>query len=172
MLKTTLKTRAKRSTPVIRIYGALVHFNATVPIWITLTIAACGLVAFAAFIAWSAHGQSALHFTDVTPGSGLDLFSHNPNAPSVPGSNEWIMGGIGVADFNGDRLVDIFVHRGRGAKHRARPLHPQRVRRPRAAWGDLHFDRDGDLDLLMLVNSGPLRLDRNDSTKMGAVAGA
>ena len=109
------------------------------PIRITLTIAAfiavfvAGFVAV--FVAWPAHGQSALHFTDVTLGSGLDLFSHNPNALSVPGSNEWIMGGIGVAHFNGDGLVDIFVHRGRGAKHRARPLHPRRARRPTALLG-------------------------------------
>jgi len=135
MLKTTIKTRAKRSTPVIQTYGAFVHFNATVPIRFALTIAAFIAAFIAMFIAWSAHGQSALHFTDVTPGSGLDLFSHNPNALSVPGSNEWIMGGIGVAHFNGDGLVDIFVHRGRGAKHRARPLHPRRARRPTALLG-------------------------------------
>lgn len=109
------------------------------PIRITLTIAVfiavfvAGFVAV--FVAWPAHGQSALHFTDVTPGSGRHLFSHNPNALSVPGSNEWIMGGIGVAHFNGDGLVDIFVHRGRGAKHRARPLHPRRARRPTALLG-------------------------------------
>ncbi len=109
------------------------------PIRITLTIAAfiavfvAGFVAV--FVAWPAHGQSALHFTDVTPGSGLHLFSHNPNALSVPGSNEWIMGGVGVTHFNGDGLVDIFVHRGRGAKHRARPLHPRRARRPTALLG-------------------------------------
>ena len=105
------------------------------PIRITLTITLTIAVFIAVFVAWPAHGQFALHFTDVTPGSGLHLFSHNPNALSVPGSNEWIMGGIGVADFNGDGLVDIFVHRGRGAKHRARPLHPQRVRRPTALLG-------------------------------------
>ena len=33
--------------------------------------------------------------------------------------------------------------------------------------GTLDYDRDGDLDLLMLVNSGPLRLFRNDSPKAG-----
>ena len=105
------------------------------PIRITLTITLTIAVFIAVFVAWPAHGQFALHFTDVTPGSGLHLFSHNPNALSVPGSNEWIMGGIGVADFNGVGLVDIFVHRGRGAKHRARPLHPRRVRRPTALLG-------------------------------------
>lgn len=58
------------------------------PIRITLTITLTIAVFIAVFVAWPAHGQSALHFTDVTLGSGLDLFSHNPNALSVPGSNE------------------------------------------------------------------------------------
>ncbi len=59
-----------------------------------------------------AHAQSAFVFTDVSAPSGLASFSHNPNALAVPGLLEWTMGGLGVADFNGDGWPDIFVPRG------------------------------------------------------------
>jgi hypothetical protein len=59
-----------------------------------------------------AHAQSAFVFTDVSASSGLASFSHNPNALAVPGLLEWTMGGLGVADFNGDGWPDIFVPRG------------------------------------------------------------
>jgi enediyne biosynthesis protein E4 len=53
-----------------------------------------------------------VQFVDATASSGLGGFTHSPNSLSVPGLNEWIMGGIGVGDFNGDGWPDIYVPRG------------------------------------------------------------
>ena len=72
-------------------------------------VSLCAAVVLVA--ATHADAQSIV-LTDVTAGSGLDAFSHNPNALAVPGLLEWTMGGIGVADFNGDGWPDILVPRG------------------------------------------------------------
>lgn len=71
--------------------------------WRLVVCAALGVVGAA---------RAQVLLTDVTAGSGLDLFSHNPNSLAVPGLLEWTMGGIGIADFNGDGWPDIFVPRG------------------------------------------------------------
>ncbi|MFZ9880218.1 MAG: FG-GAP-like repeat-containing protein [Phycisphaerales bacterium] len=53
-----------------------------------------------------------VQFTDVTAPSGLSTFVHAPNFVAIPAANEWITGGVGIADFNGDGWPDIFVPRG------------------------------------------------------------
>lgn len=61
---------------------------------------------------WRGSAMAQIAFVDATAGSGLESFAHNPNALSVPGLLEWTMGGLGVADFDGDGWADIFVPRG------------------------------------------------------------
>jgi hypothetical protein len=72
-------------------------------------LAACtvGLAAAGCGIA-----SAQIQFVDATVASGLGGFTHSPNSLAVPGLNEWIMGGIGVGDFNDDGWPDIYVPRG------------------------------------------------------------
>jgi len=134
-------------------------------------------------------------FTDVTPGSGLDGFAHNPNALAVPGSLEWTMGGFGIADFNGDGWPDIFVPRGgvgadrlfvnRGDGTFVNEAVARGVAAAHAGNGVscADFDGDGDADILVtsygtgsdnLGQVGRHRLYRNEGgvfTDIAAVAG-
>lgn len=47
-------------------------------------------------------------FTDVTAAAGLTT-TYAPSAPMIPGVDEWMLGGVAVADFNNDGWPDIFV---------------------------------------------------------------
>ena len=135
------------------------------------------------------HAQVVL--TDVTPGSGLDAFSHNPNALAVPGLLEWTMGGFGIADFDGDGWPDIFVPRGGVSTDRLfMNGHDGTFVNEAAARGvaAVHagngvacadFDGDGDVDIYLtsfgagtdnLGQVGKHRLYRNDGGVFTEVA--
>ena len=77
---------------------------------IRAALGARALVAMAALAiaAAPALAQSIL-FTDVSSAAGLTTFTHSPNSLMVPSVNEWIMGGIGVGDFNGDGRDDTLL---------------------------------------------------------------
>ncbi len=146
-------------------------------------------------LAWcacaSALAQSAVQFTDVTAGSGLDSFSHSPNPGSVPGLNEWIMGGFGVADFNGDGWPDIFVPRGgvgldrlfinngNGTFGNQAAKRGVAVAHAGNGVSCADFDGDGDIDIFMtsygsgsdnLGQVGRNRLYRNDGAFFSEIA--
>ncbi len=74
---------------------------------VTPIASAVGIAAASGAIA-----AAQVQFFDATASSGLSGFTHSPNSLAVPGLNEWIMGGIGVGDFNGDGWPDIYVPRG------------------------------------------------------------
>ncbi len=138
-------------------------------------------------------GQIAL--TDATSAAGLAGFVHAPNALAVPGFNEWIMGGIGVGDFDGDGWPDFLVPRGGTGVDRLFMNNRDGTFTDRAAtWGvaQAHagngvaaadYDGDGDIDLYMtsyglsannLGQAGKNRLYRNDGgvfTQVAADAG-
>ena len=108
--------------------------------------------------AGDAVAQSVL-FTDVTTPAGLGGFTITPNSLSVPGLNEWIMGGVGIGDFNGDGWPDIFVPRaGTGTDRLYINLGNGTFANQAVQWGVAFahagngvacadFDRDGDTDI-------------------------
>lgn len=129
--------------------------------------------------------------TDVTPGSGLDLFSHNPNSLSVPGLLEWTMGGFGIADFDSDGWPDIFVPRGgvgtdrlfingrNGTFVNAATAYGVAAVHAGNGVACADFDRDGDTDIFVtsfgsgsdnLGQVGKHRLYRNDGGTFREVA--
>lgn len=55
--------------------------------------------------AWS--GDSIV-YTDATLGAGLTM-TYQPNPPMIPSVDEWLLGGLAVADFNNDGWPDLFV---------------------------------------------------------------
>ncbi|MEY3022619.1 MAG: hypothetical protein RIS86_1817 [Planctomycetota bacterium] len=136
-----------------------------------------------------ASGQVAL--TDVTAAAGLSGFVHAPNALAVPGFNEWIMGGIGVGDFDGDGWPDLFVPRGGTGLDRLFLNNRDGTFTDRAAaWGvaQAHagngvaaadYDGDGDVDLYVTSyglsannagQAGKNRLYRNEGGSFTQVA--
>lgn len=150
---------------------------------------ACAAVACAACAVASAD----VVFVDVTPGSGLDGFSHAPNYLATPGTNEWILSGVGVGDFNGDGWPDVLALRGgTGADRLYLNNGNGAFTNLASAWGVAathagngvacgDFDRDGDLDLYVTSygsgtdNFGQLgrnRLYRNDGDRFTDVAAA
>jgi hypothetical protein len=129
--------------------------------------------------AWS----QSIQFTDVSVAAGLGGFNFTPNTLAVPGLNEWIMGGIGVGDFNGDGWPDLFIPRGGSGTDRLYiNLGNGTFENQAVAWGiaQAHagngvacgdFDRDGDIDIYVssygtaqdnLGQIGRHRLYRND----------
>jgi len=140
----------------------------------------------------SAVAQTIL-FADVTTPAGLGGFTITPNSLSVPGSNEWIMGGIGIGDFNGDGWPDIFVPRagtgtdrlyinlGNGTFTNQAVQFGVAFAHAGAGVACADFDRDGDTDIYVssygtsLDNLGQIgkhRLYRNDGATFTEVAGA
>jgi len=138
-----------------------------------------------------ARSDAQIAFTDVTAGSGLDAFSHNPNPLAVPGLLEWTMGGFGIADFNGDGRPDIFVPRGGVSTDRlfvnngdgtfANEAATRGVAAVHAGNGVAcaDFDGDGDVDIFVtsfgsgtdnLGQVGRHRLYRNDGGAFAEVA--
>lgn len=113
--------------------------------------------ALCGYLVAEAHAQVAL--TDATPGSGLEAYTHSPNFLSVPGLNEWIMGGVGLADFDGDGWCDIFLTRGGTGFDRLYRNNQNGTFTDVAAAAGLasahagngvacaDFDRDGDIDI-------------------------
>ena len=137
------------------------------------------------------YAQSSIAFTDVTVGSGLESFTQTPNHLAVPGLNEWILGGIGVADFTGDGWPDIFVPKGGvGADRLYRNNGNGTFTNIASTMGvaAVHagngvscadYDRDGDIDIYMtsyglgadnLGQAGKNRLYRNDGAVFVEVA--
>ena len=155
-------------------------------------LGARALVAMAALptAAAPALAQSIL-FTDVSSAAGLTTFTHSPNSLMVPSVNEWIMGGIGVGDFNGDGWPDFFVPRGgAGADRLYINLTNGTFSSVAVAWGVsvahagngvacADFDRDGDTDIFVssygtgndnLGQIGKHRLYRNQGSSFVEVA--
>lgn len=147
-------------------------------------------VAALALSSTPALAQSIL-FTDASSAAGITTFTHSPNALSVPASNEWIMGGIGVGDFNNDGWPDFFVPRGGvGTDRLYINLGNGTFSNAATAWGVslahagngvacADFDRDGDTDIFVssygngndnLGQVGKHRLYRNQGSTFVEVA--
>lgn len=147
-------------------------------------------IAASALSAAPASAQSIL-FTDAGSAAGLGTFTHSPNTLMVPSVNEWIMGGIGVGDFNNDGWPDFFVPRGGGGADRLYiNLTNGTFSSVAVAWGVsvahagngvacADFDRDGDTDIFVssygtgndnLGQIGRHRLYRNEGTSFVEVA--
>ena len=141
----------------------------------------------------TANAQSDITFVDATMGSGIESFVHTPNFLATPGTNEWILGGIGIGDFNGDGWPDFIVTKGGIGQDRLY-LNDGDGTFTNAAgsWGveAVHagngvscadFDRDGDLDIYLTSYGsstdnvglpGKNRLYRNEGTYFAEVATA
>ncbi|MEY3142828.1 MAG: hypothetical protein RLY21_1321 [Planctomycetota bacterium] len=143
-----------------------------------------------ALVGAPASAQSIL-FTDVSSTAGLTTFTHAPNTLMVPSVNEWIMGGVGVGDFNNDGWPDFFVPRGGGGADRLYiNLTNGTFSSVAVAWGVsvahggngvacADFDRDGDTDIFVssygtgndnLGQIGKHRLYRNQGSSFTEVA--
>jgi hypothetical protein len=148
---------------------------------------------FGAVLAASRASAVDVALVDVTQGSGLETFTHSPNALSVPGLNEWTMGGIGVGDFDGDGWPDIFLTRGGTGTDRLYINNRNGTFTNRAAEWNVafahagngvacaDFDRDGDVDMYVtsygtattnLGQVGRNRLYRNEGGTFTDVATA
>lgn len=139
----------------------------------------------------TSHGDIAL--VDATAGSGLESYTHSPNFLAVPGTSEWTMGGVGLADFDGDGWCDIFVPRGGTGFDRLYRNSGNGTFADVALAAGLasahagngvacaDFDRDGDIDIYLtshgtgtnnLGQPGRHRLYRNDGGAFVDVASA
>ena len=133
----------------------------------------------------------SIQFADVTQAAGLGGLTFTPNALAVPSANEWIMGSIGVGDFNGDGWPDLFIPRGGTGTDRLYINQQNGTFVNRAVeWGVAvahagngiacaDFDRDGDTDVFIasyglgndnLGQIGKHRLYRNNGTSFTEVA--
>jgi enediyne biosynthesis protein E4 len=148
------------------------------------------LAAAAAAVCVPAMAQT-IGFSDVSSAAGLTGFTHSPNSLAVPGLNEWIMGGLGVGDFNNDGWPDFFVPRGGAGTDRLYINNGNGTfTNASVAWGVsaahagngvacADFDRDGDTDIFVssygtgsdnLGQIGKHRLYRNQGTTFVEVA--
>ena len=146
-------------------------------------------VAEVCVVALCAHADIVL--VDATAGSGLEAYTHSPNYLAVPGTNEWTMGGVGLADFDGDGWCDIFVPRGGTGYDRLYRNNGNGTFSDVALAAGLafahagngvacaDFDRDGDVDIFLtsygtgtnnLGQPGRHRLYRNDGGVFADIA--
>jgi hypothetical protein len=115
-------------------------------------------VSIAPLFAAAAAASAQIQFTDVTDAAGA-AFSHQPRPLGVPGLNEWTMGGVCVADFNGDGWPDLYALKGGQGSDRFLINNGNGTFSDRTVQAGLSaqhcgvgatvgdYDRDGDLDI-------------------------